>query len=146
MERDRVALKRMLDDYNCSQAVLSVFGPVYGIDEGECVAIASAFGAGMGCSQQTCGAVTGALMALGLRHMGKGLSIVEAKKEAYADARLFFQLFSEAHGSTICREILGWDITTEEGMKEAREKGLFREKCAEFVASAVRIVEEISGM
>ena len=98
----------------------------------------------MGCTQRTCGAVTGALMALGLRH--RGMSIVEAKKASYADARNFFQRFTDLHGSVECREILGWDITTPEGMEQAREKGLFTEKCAEFVASAVRIVGEIANM
>lgn len=51
---------------NCAQAVLSALGPRLGLDRETCVKIAAPFGAGMARAQKTCGAVTGALMALGL--------------------------------------------------------------------------------
>jgi C_GCAxxG_C_C family probable redox protein len=55
--------------------VLSTYGPQFGLDRESAVRIAKAFGSGMGMGE-TCGAVTGALMVIGLKHAGlKGRSL-----------------------------------------------------------------------
>ena len=51
--------------------------------------------------------------------------------------------FAEKNGSYICNELLGCDIRTEEGVKAAREKGLFTDFCPKMVADAVDLLEEI---
>ena len=69
------------DTFNCSQAVFTVFGKEQGLTEDQCLKIGCAFGGGMGRQQYTCGAVTGALMSLGL-HFGRGLNDNISKKES----------------------------------------------------------------
>ncbi|MBR4605529.1 MAG: C_GCAxxG_C_C family protein [Lachnospiraceae bacterium] len=53
--------------------------------------------------------------------------------------------FAQANGTCICNELLGCDITTPEGVRCARENGLFKEFCPKMVASAVDILESIIG-
>ena len=66
MTKSETALDYFRNKFNCSQAVFAAFGPAYGLSEDSCLKIGCAFGGGMGKQQLTCGAVTGALMALGL--------------------------------------------------------------------------------
>src|SRR5512143_1761565 len=63
------------EGFNCTQAVLSTYGPQFGLDRESAVRLAKAFGSGMGMGE-TCGAVTGALMVIGMKHAGlKGKSL-----------------------------------------------------------------------
>ena len=65
MNNSEEALDLFSNNFNCSQAVFASIGPKIGIDKNSCLKIASGFGGGMGRQQKTCGAVTGAYMALG---------------------------------------------------------------------------------
>ena len=68
MSRSEKAGSLFLSGLNCSQAVLSAFGPGLGLPENLCRNMGRPFGAGMGYRQETCGAVTGAYMVIGLVH------------------------------------------------------------------------------
>jgi C_GCAxxG_C_C family probable redox protein len=130
--------------FNCSQSVFTVFGTDFGLSENECLKIGCAFGAGMGRLQLTCGAVTGALMALGLKY-GKATGDPEDKKqETYIKTREFFTEFIKIHGSSVCRELLkGLDINDPDDYKKIIEQNLFKTHCEKYVTDAVRIVEKM---
>ena len=66
--------------FNCSQSVFSTFAPELGLDKETALKIADGFGAGMGYSAETCGAVTGAFMAIGLKY-GRSKSDDDQAKE-----------------------------------------------------------------
>lgn len=51
--------------------------------------------------------------------------------------KVFYEKFNY-----VCRDLLGCDISSEEGMLYAREKGLFKDICPGMVESAVDILEE----
>lgn len=53
----------------CSQAIVSHYGPSVGLAAEQGMKLASGFAGGMRLAQ-TCGAVTGAFMVLGLKHAG----------------------------------------------------------------------------
>ena len=72
MTKSEKAINYFQNSFNCAQAVFTPFGLDMGVPEDHCLKIACAFGAGMGRQQCTCGAVTGAMMVLGL-HFGKGM-------------------------------------------------------------------------
>ncbi len=131
--------------FNCSQAVFTVFGTEYGLSENECLKLACAFGGGMGRQQLTCGAVTGAMMALGLKY-GKGLNdSEEQKQQTYSKTRELFAEFIKLHGSTNCLELLnGLDMNNTEEHKKIIEQRLFDVKCEDYVADSVMIVEKIT--
>ncbi len=129
--------------FNCAQAVFVTFGPRYGMSEEHCLRTACAFGAGMGRTQNVCGAVTGAFMVLGLRHGSSKEGEEWKKAESYRQLGEFARRFTALHGSTVCKELLGYDISNDEGLASAKKLGLFANKCAKYVSDAVKILEEM---
>ena len=144
MERGEEASEYFKNKFNCAQSVFTVFGRDHGISEDNCLKISCAFGAGMGRQQYTCGAVTGALMALGLRY-GKALNDPEDNKlETYARTKEFFYEFKNENGTLNCRELLnGLDINNPGDYDKILEQKLFETKCRKYVGDAVRIVEKL---
>ena len=61
------AVETFRDGINCTQAILSAWGARHGLDRDTALRLGGAFGSGMNMGE-TCGAVTGALMVIGLRH------------------------------------------------------------------------------
>jgi C_GCAxxG_C_C family probable redox protein len=98
----------------------------------------------MGRLQHTCGAVTGALMVLGLKY-GKALNDPEEKKQlTYSKTREFFEEFNKLHGSTNCRDLLdGLDMTDPVDHQKIIDLKLFDIRCEKYVADAVNIAEKL---
>ena len=124
----------------CSQAVLGTFGPRLGLTEDDAMRVSAAFAGGMRMAE-TCGAVTGAFMVLGLAYCDEKCRTAEGRKRAYEHTVSLAAEFKARHESLVCRDLLGCDISTPEGGRLATEKGLFRSKCPEFVRSAAELVE-----
>ena len=123
----------------CSQAILAVYGPRFGLDEDRAVRVAACFAGGMRMAE-TCGAVTGGFMVLGLAGCGDGCRTIEGRRAAYASVQSFAETFKRRHGSLVCRELLGCDISTPEGYKIAVDQGLFRTRCVELVRDAAELL------
>ncbi len=134
------ARQRFRDGYNCSQSVLLAFADAFDLPPGLALRLAAPFGGGIGRTGETCGAVTGALMVLGLRHASTVASDQEAKDRQYQLARDLLAQFKRRHGSTLCRELLGCEILTPEGRQRAHDRGLFDEICPRLVADAAELV------
>ena len=81
MKKSEKAVEYFRNKFNCSQSVFTVFSPDYSFSENDSLKVSCAFGGGMGRQQLTCGAVTGALMAIGLKY-GKGINDAEEMKLA----------------------------------------------------------------
>ena len=130
--------------YNCSQSVLTVFSEELGLKKDLSMKLASPFGSGIAYMQETCGAVTGALMAIGLKY-GKGEhGSNDDKVHAYNLSKQFMAEFKKKHQTVCCRELLeGINMSTPEGMARIMELDYFRIRCANYVKDAVRIVENI---
>jgi C_GCAxxG_C_C family probable redox protein len=127
---------------NCTQALLSTYGPGFGLDRENALKVAGAFGSGMGMGE-TCGSVTGALMVLGLKHTRvKGMDYF-SKEETYDIAAEFITRFRERNSTIVCRELLGCDVTTRDGLREARKEKHFKKRCPKFVQDAAEILEEM---
>jgi C_GCAxxG_C_C family probable redox protein len=143
MERCDRALGVLKGGFNCAQSVFSVFAPSLGLEKGKAAKIASAFGGGMGRRGDTCGAVTGAFMVLGLKHGGSRPEDRERKEASYEIAREFVRRFTERSGTVVCRDLLGCDISTPEGHERAKQQGLFDTVCTKLVKDAVEILEDM---
>ena len=115
------------------------FGEGLGLDEGTCAKVSCAFGGGISHLGLTCGAVTGALMVIGLRHGGPP----EMKEQTYETANEFVERFTRLHGSTNCTQLVGYDLSKPDQLAEAREKLVFVDKCVRYVTDAVKILEEL---
>jgi C_GCAxxG_C_C family probable redox protein len=105
--------------------------------------VAAGFGGGLARSGEVCGAVAGAVMALGLRHCGDPAEEPLSKEASYPAVREFLARFRAIHGSITCRELLGVDISAPGKLEQAREQGLFKSRCPLFVRSAAEIVESL---
>jgi C_GCAxxG_C_C family probable redox protein len=121
--------------------VLASFAPEFGLDRETALKVACGLGAGFACLGETCGAVTGGIMVIGLRYGQTRSDDTTAKAKTYETARHFIAGFKEQHGTIICRDLIGCDISTPEGLAWARERGLFRDICTRYVREAVEILE-----
>ena len=142
MNRVERAVSCFQKGFSCSEALLSTYGPLYGLDEETAFKVARAFGGGMGRMGETCGAVTSAFMVLGLMHDNPN---PETKEKVYAAVREFTTQFNARHGSICCRELLGLDLSTAEGLKRFKELRLIASHCPKFVRDAAEIVESLAA-
>ncbi len=143
MTRKDAAVECFQSGFVCSQAVLSVFSEIYGLDRDTALKLSTAFGAGIARQAETCGAVTGALMVIGLAHGRSDTKDIQAKETTYRKSHEFIKRFTDYHGSICCRSLLEVDISTPEGTQTAKERDLFKTLCPKFVGDAVDILEEL---
>lgn len=131
--------------FHCSQAVFAAFADELGITEQQALKIGACFGSGMR-KGEVCGACTGALMALGLKYGQCCEEDLDSRLKTNEVTDRFMAEFKKENGSFICRELLGCDLSTGEGIATALEKNLFIEFCPKMVESATRIAEEIINL
>lgn len=142
MDLADIAEARFREGYSCSQSVFSALAEPWNIDPSVSLRIAAGFGGGLARSARTCGCVTGAIMGIGLGQRGISPEENRSEKEKTYEASLrFMRAFEERHGSTFCHELLGCNISTPEGLAQARQKGLFESRCRKLVRDAVDIVQ-----
>ncbi len=142
MDRIQTALARFAEGFNCAQAIFSVYAEHLGLDRDTALRIAAGFGGGMGRMASICGAVTGAFLVLGLQH-GAATPDREAREAIYSRIRGFADRFRVRDGSLSCRELLGFDISDPDGLRQARESGLLASVCPKLIQDACEILEEM---
>jgi C_GCAxxG_C_C family probable redox protein len=131
------------EGFNCSQSVFSAWAEELGLDRETALRVATAFGGGMGHRGDTCGAVTGAFMAIGLKHGRLRADDEETRDLAYDLVNRFVEAFQARHRSIVCRDLLGFDLSTPEGERLAEERWPDRMPCREVVRDAADILSEI---
>ena len=132
-------VNQRFSQFNCAQTVFSLFAEELGLDEPTTLKIASGFGGGMACAE-TCGAVTGSYMVIGMKH-GHCTSDPDEKAKTKLMIQRFNEEFKKEHGTLICKELTGFDISTPEGAYEAHQEGVFQNKCPIFIKTALTILE-----
>jgi C_GCAxxG_C_C family probable redox protein len=109
----------------------------YGLKNEDFLWAGVAFRGGIAGQQQaTCGVVSASALALGLRHRGSLADREKAEKSRNAaneDAGELVRSFIQKFGAVTCFGLIGVDFSDEEAMKQARDSGLFKEKCPEQV-------------
>jgi C_GCAxxG_C_C family probable redox protein len=123
--------------------VLSSFGDEFELDRELALRVAGAFGGGMARMGESCGAVTGALMVIGLKYGKTKTGDDGAREKTYEMVGEFVKRFQSRHGSIVCKELLGHDLNNPEERAAVNEKGLFATLCPQLVRDAVQILEEI---
>jgi C_GCAxxG_C_C family probable redox protein len=126
---------------NCCQAILSTFAPS-SLPREVALKMASPFGGGMGRMGEVCGAVTGAIMVIGLKSGFSTPAEAEQKHATYAIAQQFADRFRALHGSILCRDLVGHRIDTPESLQQAKEKGLLA-GCPNFVRDAADLLADL---
>jgi len=122
--------------FNCSQSVLAAFAPQLGLPEATALKLASPFGGGVARQGEICGALTGALLALGL---ARGADSPAGKDATYRMGQEFLRRFRERHPAVTCRALLGASIRTPEEWQAARQSGVFESVCPAVIRTAAEI-------
>lgn len=108
---NRDALKAAAADYhaqgfNCTQSVVCALAPVVGIDADAAFRMTEGLGLGMGGMTETCGAISGAVMVLGMAN-SHGMADPTSKGSTYKLSKDLVARFAAKNGTTICRELKG---------------------------------------
>lgn len=130
------------NNFNCSQAVFATYATELGLEEEVALRIATQFGGGAR-KGEMCGAVSGALLVLGLKYGHSHAEDVEEKARAYQIAEEFMNRFIAEKGTVVCRELLGYDLSKKEEVEIIKEQGLFRTICPEMIRYATLLVEQM---
>lgn len=121
------AVRLHAEGCNCAQAVLGAFCEKYGLDRATALRLSGGLGGGMRCGE-VCGAASGSVLVIGLRH-GAAEPADKAKKEACGKKTAeFIAAFRERHGSCVCRELL---------------KASGRKICDELIRSAAEALDRL---
>jgi len=140
-----LAVTQFNKGFNCSQAVFSAFCREKKIPMAISLSVASPFGAGIGRTGRTCGAVIGGIMAIGLHHGHTKAKDLEKKEVAYRRTREFIDQFITRNGTIICKDLLGCDLSAPEGLEIAKANDYHHTRCPKFVRDAAEIVVKLEG-
>lgn len=136
------AVEKFVSGYNCAQSILYAFGPSLGLDAETALKVATGLGGGVGGSGEVCGAVTGGVLALGLKYGRGGRDEKPVAQMAYQKTLELMRAFEGVHGSCTCRTLLGGcDLMTAEGKKRFQEQGLHQKVCVGCVRTVGEIIE-----
>ena len=122
--------------------VLADLAPEIGLTEEQGLKLASCLGVGAG-QGSMCGAVAGALIAIGYRYGNSEPNDMAAKGICMAKRAEFYQRFQDEFGGITCPAIMGYDLRKPEEAKIAREKGLFKTLCPRACRFAVITATDI---
>ncbi|MGA2332895.1 MAG: C-GCAxxG-C-C family protein [Syntrophales bacterium] len=112
---------------SCSQALLTVYGETYGIDPEKAMLLGRPLAGGIGGQGETCGYIAAAILILAYAYNDKDEA--DARKNTHPVVTNLFRRFKERHGTTMCKELLGADMSSEEGRKKIREEKLVAKRC-----------------
>jgi len=144
---DRVARKgreHFESGYYCAEGVLLAMAEAKGVQSDWIPMMATGFCSGVAQTCGTCGALSGAIMGLGL-WAGRSVRGDDETVEAnYALVRRLIAAFEERFGSTNCRELIECDLSTEEGQAFFWGNDMF-ERCARFTEEATRMGMSLVG-
>ncbi len=146
MEIERIvekAVSRFRKGYLCSESILLTFAEASGIKCEQIPKIATGFGGGIGRAGSICGALTGAIMALGLKYGSKTLNEKEAYEKCLKKSLEFYKNFEEEFGSVFCRDLTQCDLTTTEGRQKFKEQQIKETKCTKYVENSMRTLLNI---
>ena len=81
-------------------------------------------------------------MVIGLQHGKTEAEDNETKEVCYDLVKEFVEQFKSRNGSTVCKELLGYDVSIPEERELANEQGLFATLCPKLVRDAAEIIEQ----
>ncbi len=142
-EREEKARQLFLDGYNCAQSVVLAYNDLFQVDNSTAASISAPLGGGMGRLREVCGAVSGMFMITGLYLKNDNPQDPDRKKLVYSVVQELAAKSKDLNGSIICRELLNLDHPSDPPTPEARTESYYKRRpCADYVASAARLVGE----
>lgn len=142
--KKEVATAKFSEGYNCAQSVFYSFCDLLKFDKDLALKMVCGFGAGMGRSEEVCGAVTGGIVVIGIKY-GRGEKEGRAVTElTYKKTKELMERFAEKHGTFICRKLINdCELTTVEGQQQFKKNDILHKVCVPCVQSVVEILEDL---
>lgn len=140
-ERVQKARRLFSEGYNCAQSVFLTYADVWGIEPSFAATMTAPFGGGIGKMREVCGTVSGMAMIAGFMEPAADPSDKEAKKRNCALVQKLAGRFRQANGSILCRELRVVE-KEESASSENTSESIRKRPCAEYVATAARLVGE----
>ena len=131
------------EGYSCSQSILMAFAPLFDLDRETAARLAASFGGGVARRGETCGAVNGAFMVLGLKFGHTSALDLDSKEKTYRAVQEFISQFQMRNRSITCNQLLDLDVSTPDGLQTAHDTQLFSTRCPGFVEDAVVILDQL---
>jgi len=128
--------------FNCSQAIVAVFSEEHGFPAETALKIAYPFGRGMGGCGHTCGALTGAMMVIGMKYGTADRYEPDKMKLAREKTRRLIEIFESEHGTTLCNDLTGFDQRKLNGPELMAMLPHFHNTCRKFLETVVTFLEE----
>jgi C_GCAxxG_C_C family probable redox protein len=125
---------------NCAQAIIATFSKAFGVDLKTAKLLGRPFGGGIGALGKTCGYLMGAVLCLAYSRTNKDEG--KARKETKKAVQELFRRFEEKHGTCMCKELLGADMSTAEGAKKIKEENLVAKHCSGYGRDVAEIISE----
>ena len=142
MTNSERAVQLFQNGMNCSQAILTAFGEPYGVDLQTAEKLGRPLGGGLARTGMTCGALTGAILVLGMAQ-SETRDEAEARMQVFRSVQELLRRFEERRGSSLCKILLGADMSTEAGAKKIKEENLTAQLCPGFVRDTAEILSQI---
>lgn len=121
----------------CSQAAFCALAEEFGMDAEMAQKVSAGLGGGVARMREVCGAVTGAVMALGLKYGPDKINV-------YPHAQELCERFKAECGSIVCRDLLAGTGATQGGSPEPRTEAYYKKRpCVEMVRLAVELAETL---
>jgi C_GCAxxG_C_C family probable redox protein len=126
--------------WSCAESVVAELAQRQGIESDLLPAIATGFCGGVSRTGGMCGAVSGAVMAIGLVNGRR--SAADSREATYSAVQALVDGFAKQFGSIACPELLGLHLGADEGRAEFGARGLMR-RCRGFACRAAEMAAQI---
>lgn len=137
------AVNMVKNGFQCSQATLAVLGRHLGIEHKQVLRLASGFGGGIARQGDICGAISGAIMAIGLKHGYEEAPNIEAREKVFFLTTELLKRIRAKYGCYNCRDLTGYEWTGPESSKLFHELGIPEKVCHKVIRDTIEIVQEI---
>ncbi|MHA1951999.1 MAG: C-GCAxxG-C-C family (seleno)protein [Candidatus Thorarchaeota archaeon] len=132
-------------NHNCAQSVMRAVLEKYDLNYEEATASMAGLGGGVGLQGDTCGAVTGAVAALGVLNSREFKDFEKHKQASYISGAKFVYKFKKKFETVKCDDLTGITMTDEQARNEFDEKGEFYVICPKYLEEAVRIIIDMQS-
>ena len=132
-ETVRFAVQSVEEGFLCSESVLLALSQTLGVKSEIIPKIATGFGAGIGRLGEVCGAVSGAIMGLGLKFGRNTVQVSAPETGQYEFGTTMANLFIARFGHLRCRDLIGLNLAVEADRQAYKELKLWETRCRDIV-------------
>jgi len=128
--------------YNCAQKVFGAFCEQYDVSTNQALRATSSLGGGLRAGE-SCGALVGALLVVGLKYGTADINEIEQRSLCDEKSRELSAKFKAMNKYITCRDILGMDTSVGDNRTKAKEMGLFDDVCPKIIKNIIELLEEM---